>query len=512
MTGIRVLVVQREPFALTSVVNALAFRSLEVVGRATNAREAVDLQRDVEPDVAVLDLDLGSGPTGIDLAHALRIRQPEIGIVMLSSFRDPRLFAPNMAVLPPGTCYLCKSDVEDFSEVAERVIDVSRAPLAARYPTPNTVQALNINQLAVLQLVADGKSTQAIAAQLQMSPKAVEQSIAKLSEILGVSKGRSINQRVRLARAFLTLTGRLDDDMALNPVANATAPDNGGSRNRSGRSTLLKVVAGAAGVALVLGFGAFIVRSNGGSDISKLAGVETTCTPVLMVVRHGEDQENPAGGADILSPAGKRHAALYSMLFKDYVATTHGVGPGGAKVTVCPIGRIIAIDPVSNSQNSGPGTNPYKTIEPLAQALGLPIETKDASGVSYSTVYDWTAARRKTLLTSGKSTVIGWDKQGLNPSAGDLSGKTINEKSLGDYGFTPLLQAMPTNPNAIVGSGAYFTPNRTDLYVFSLQDANTGQFGYAERYQQKFSDDGGTTWYTPPGSLPESSNANAIGS
>ena len=510
MAGYRVLVVQREPFALTSIVNALVYRGLDVVGRAATAREALDLQRDQEPEVAVLDLDLGSGPSGIELAHALRIQQPDIGLVMLSSFRDPRLFAPEMSVLPLGAAYVCKSDVDDFGAVADRVMDAARSPLEVRTPAPNTVPSLTNKQISVLRLVAQGKSSQAIASELQMTPKAVEQSISKLSEILGVPKERSVNQRVRLARAYLTLSGKLDDRMTHESSAGAGSTGSAAARAWRNRSTAFKVVASVAGVAVVLGIAGIAVSANRGQDVSKLAGVESPCTPVLMVVRHGEDMANPAGGADILSPAGKKHAALYPMLFADYVATTHGVGPGGAKVSVCPIGRIIAIDPIKNGQNPGPGTNPYETIKPLADSLGLTIETMEGPKVSYSTVYDWTAERRKTLLTSGTSTVIAWDKQGLNPSADDLSGKSINGKKLGDYGFVPLLKAMPTDPSAIVGSGGYFTPNRTDLYVFSLQDPTTGQFGYGKTYAQKFSDDGGATWYDVPGSLPESSNPNAI--
>src|SRR4051794_2016192 len=134
-----------------------------------------------------------------------------------------------------------------------------------------------------------------------------------------------------------------------------------------------------------------------------------------MGVRHAEDGPNPSGGADILSDVGKKHRDLYPKLFRDYLATTHGIGAGGADVSVCPIGKIIAINPESNPQNNSPGSNPYETIKPLAEALGLTIQTKDAAGVSYSTVYNWDTARRKTLLDNGSptptSTVIAWDKQ-----------------------------------------------------------------------------------------------------
>lgn len=249
------------------------------------------------------------------------------------------------------------------------------------------------------------------------------------------------------------------------------------------------------GAAVLVVAGALLV----GFAAAKKAGAAEGCTPAVMVVRHAEDEANPAGGADILSAVGRKHAALYPELFRKYLAKPHSIGPAGAEVSVCPIGKIIAINPKPNSQNGSPGSNPYETIRPLAEHLGLPIHVKDAAGVSYSTVYNWDPERLKTLLQNGSSTptstVIGWDKQGLNPSQEDLDTKKINGTLLKDYRFVPLLKAFPTDGAAIVGSGGYYTPQRTDFYVFTLQDPNIGKFGFAKAYKQCFSNNGGKTWY-----------------
>ena len=241
------------------------------------------------------------------------------------------------------------------------------------------------------------------------------------------------------------------------------------------------------------------------------------CTPAVMVVRHVEDAANPKGGADILDAAGIKHADLYPQLFRDYLAESGTVLSGG----VCPIGKILAIDPTGNPQNWGPSTNPYKTIEPLAKstpmpasgpvpgALGLEIQVEDRSGVSYSTVYNWDAlqpagrfgpqpVRLKSLLANGTafptSTVIAWDKQGLYPSGDDLN-KTINGKKLETYypPGVPLLKALPTNPAAIVTNAKYI-PERTNFYVFADQDPVNGKFSFAKAYKQEYSNDGGKTW------------------
>lgn len=212
MTGVRALVVDNDGFTLASVASALEYQRVSVVARATTAREALQLQRETLPDVALLDLDLGPGPTGVDLAHGLRVRQPEIGLVILSTYRDPRLIAPGMVALPTGTTYLSKSDVHDFSTIAAGVIAAARNPLTTRRRgAPDRLPPLSDSQFEVLRLVAEGRSTRSIAAERDVSVKAVEQMVKRLSEILGVPRDDSANHHVLLARTYLELAGKLTD-------------------------------------------------------------------------------------------------------------------------------------------------------------------------------------------------------------------------------------------------------------------------------------------------------------
>ena len=212
MAAHRALVVENDPFTLTTIVSSLQFQRIMVVGQATTAREALALQPTIAAEVALIDLDLGVGPTGIDLAHALRAHQPEIGIVILSTFRDPRLLAPGMPKPPAGTAYLSKGDINDFTVVASQVVQAARDPLKPRATPANELPQLTEAQVDVLRLVADGQSTQAIAEARNVSTKAVEQTISRLCQLLDVPRDSQRNQRVRLARAFLELTGKVEED------------------------------------------------------------------------------------------------------------------------------------------------------------------------------------------------------------------------------------------------------------------------------------------------------------
>jgi len=213
MTGVRALVVDDNAFTLASVAGALEYQRVSVVARATTAREALALQRETMPDVALLDLDLGPGPTGVDLAHGLRVRQPQLGLVLLSTYRDPRLIAPDMTVLPRGTRYLSKADISDFSTIVAGVIAAARTPLPTPRPPHGTLPAglppLSESQFEVLRLVAEGRSIRAIAEERQVSIKAVERMVRRLSEVLGIPRDTDSNHYVLLARAYFELAGKL---------------------------------------------------------------------------------------------------------------------------------------------------------------------------------------------------------------------------------------------------------------------------------------------------------------
>jgi len=189
-----------------------------------------------------------------------------------------------------------------------------------------------------------------------------------------------------------------------------------------------------------------------------------------MVVRQAEDITLEVEPFHALSPSGSRHALLYPTMFSTFLETARGVGPDRTSVSVCPIGKVLAIDPVGNP-------TAHDTIRPLAESLRLAVEVKDPMGVSYSTAYEWTIERRLALLTGGSaattSTVIAWDGAGLNPS---------------------LLKALPV-VFTLEPMGERFVPASTDFYVFTGADATTGQFSTFVAFQQEFTTDG-VTWYS----------------
>lgn len=201
-----VILIEDDAFSRTLLTAALKAGGFNVCAAGSLAKVALAAQRDFDIDVAILDIDLGAGPTGIDIAHALREVDRAIGIVLLTSFSDPRLSAAQGIPLPQGARYLTKSTIEDMAKVITVVLQAKYAPLKNPGRSPS-IPELTSQQIQALKLVAAGVTNAEIARQLEISEKAVEHLISRINENLGISKSSSTNARVQLVRKFSDLAG-----------------------------------------------------------------------------------------------------------------------------------------------------------------------------------------------------------------------------------------------------------------------------------------------------------------
>jgi DNA-binding NarL/FixJ family response regulator len=203
-----VLLIDDDLFTRTALSAALSARGINVLAVTNTAADALEKLKTLDPEVAIVDLDLGPGPSGIDICHALRAFKPNLGLILLTSYTDPRIHDPSNSQLPKGCRFISKSELDDFKVLLEEIIIARNKPFAAPKPRKASNHKLTDVQLEVLIAVAQGLSSTEIAASRGVSVKAIEGIIAKTHSALGISKSKSINQRVQLARAYFQLTGK----------------------------------------------------------------------------------------------------------------------------------------------------------------------------------------------------------------------------------------------------------------------------------------------------------------
>ena len=206
---VRVLVVEDDAFtrALTSsLVTSLGY---ELCAGVDSVVAAMDAARTYSPAAALLDMDLGAGPTGIDLAHGLRKILPRIALVMLSSYGAPAWMGQRRQP-PVGTAYLVKGSVADTRVVAEALADVLGDPLAPRQPQAAPA-ILSDGQWEILRLVAAGYSNAEIAHRRTLTEEAVKKAVNRLVKQLDLDPGPGGNARALLTQTYFRLTGTVSE-------------------------------------------------------------------------------------------------------------------------------------------------------------------------------------------------------------------------------------------------------------------------------------------------------------
>ena len=218
------VIVDDDPFTLAtlkSTFESLGFADVIALRTAAEAITHISAARDrKKATVAVLDLDLGEGPTGIDLSHRLRQIAPQIGIVILSTYSEPRLMGVRQPALPPRSLYLVKQSIDDPTILLDAVLQSlsygsdrsspSRGPTTQHSSESINHQShlakLRDNQVEIMRLVASGLTNAQIAHQLLMTEKSVEKSVARLIRQLGITTSREYNQRVLIAQEYHRMT------------------------------------------------------------------------------------------------------------------------------------------------------------------------------------------------------------------------------------------------------------------------------------------------------------------
>ncbi|WP_433160909.1 response regulator transcription factor [Kribbella sp. CA-247076] len=193
----------------------LAEAGLEVcalTGDADSLVEAVDAEK---PDVAVIDIRMPPTYTheGARAATDLRVRHPDLGILLLSQSLESRYAAGLARQSPRGFGYLLKDRVVDVSTLTDAVTRVAGggtvldpdvvAYLLGRRSTRDNLAILSDRERQVLALMAQGRSNTAICRHLTLTPKTIESHISSILTKLDLPPQPEDHRRVLAVLAFL---------------------------------------------------------------------------------------------------------------------------------------------------------------------------------------------------------------------------------------------------------------------------------------------------------------------
>lgn len=208
--GRTVLVVEDDLLTLGLLAEILT-QSGFVVGAAATVAQARLMWERMSPEAVVLDVDVGPGVNGFDLADAFLARSPSLAVLFLSNLPDARFAGRDPGSLPAGVGYLRKDRLAEPKALVAALnavlgrssIDTPREDLDPDRP----LAGLSRTQVEVLRMVALGMSNQQIADERGTTPRAVHNVLTRTMALIGAVETGEGSARVAAAREFIRVAG-----------------------------------------------------------------------------------------------------------------------------------------------------------------------------------------------------------------------------------------------------------------------------------------------------------------
>jgi len=211
----RVVLAEDSVLLREGIARLLEESGFEVVGQAGTAEELLLKVRSYSPEVAIVDIRMPPTHTdeGLRAAREIREKHPETGVLVLSQYIEPEYALDLLSESAEGVGYLLKdriSDVAEFAGAVRRVAEGGSALdpavvglLVGRSRKDDPIAALTPREREVLELMAEGRSNQAIGQRLFISPRAVEKHVTSIFTKLRLPPAPEDHRRVLAVLRFL---------------------------------------------------------------------------------------------------------------------------------------------------------------------------------------------------------------------------------------------------------------------------------------------------------------------
>jgi len=214
MARARVVVAEDDVLLREGLASLLERSGFEVAGQAGNGSDLVQLVRDHEPGLVLVDIRMPPTHTaeGLEAARIIREEFPEIAILVLSAHVEVEE-AMELLASGQGIGYLLKSrvtDVDEFLETIDRVAEGGSVvdpalvqELVSARRTEDPLDVLTPREREVLALMAEGRSNAGIAKRLWVTEGTVEKHVHSILTKLRLPETEDDHRRVLAAITFL---------------------------------------------------------------------------------------------------------------------------------------------------------------------------------------------------------------------------------------------------------------------------------------------------------------------
>jgi DNA-binding NarL/FixJ family response regulator/class 3 adenylate cyclase len=211
----RVVIADDSVLLREGIAKLLEDAGFDVAGQSGTADDLLLKVRSYKPDVAIVDIRMPPTQTdeGLRAAKEIREKYPDVGVLVLSQYVEAGYAMELLQESAEGMGYLLKdrvADVQEFAAAVRRVGEggsaldptvVSR--LVGRRRQDDPLGELTPREREVLELMAEGRSNQAIADKLVVTPRAVEKHVTSIFGKLGLPASGDDHRRVLAVLTYL---------------------------------------------------------------------------------------------------------------------------------------------------------------------------------------------------------------------------------------------------------------------------------------------------------------------
>ncbi len=212
----RIVVAEDSVLLREGVVRILTDAGHEVVAQAGDGEDLLRKVRAHKPDLALIDIRMPPSHTdeGLAAARVIRAELPDIGLLVLSQYVEEDYAMDLLSESAEGVGYLLKdrvADIDRFLEAVSRVGEGGSAldpevvsGMLGRRRSDGPLERLTPRERETLALMAEGRSNQAIAAELVITERAIEKHVTSIFSKLDLTASAEDHRRVLAVRAYLS--------------------------------------------------------------------------------------------------------------------------------------------------------------------------------------------------------------------------------------------------------------------------------------------------------------------
>ena len=211
----RVTVADDSALFRAGLIRLLEEAGITVAAEAADGVELLNLIAADKPDVVIVDIRMPPTLTdeGLTAAREIHRRWPDVGVLVLSTYVDTAFATELITRTQRSVGYLLKDRVQDADELVDALGRLQKggsvvdpevvARLIGRRRTQSPIEQLSEREREILELMAQGRSNQAISARLYLSERTVESHVGTIFAKLGLEPTADDHRRVMAVLLYL---------------------------------------------------------------------------------------------------------------------------------------------------------------------------------------------------------------------------------------------------------------------------------------------------------------------